>query len=1035
MQKLIELCMRRPIGVLMFVLFAVTLGLVSLSMVKLDLYPNIEFPTIMIMTSYEGVGPEEIEKLVTRPLEEAISAVPNVKKVNSTSSPGNSVIVAECNYGTDMDFTNLKMRERIDLVKRALPTDASDPIIFKMDPSMIPIVFWGMSSPKGLAEATRLAEDKIKPRLERIPGVASVSISGGLTREIQVLLSADKLAFYKISPDFIAQAITRENINLPGGVVNEGRNELTLRTIGEFSSVEEFKSIKITLPSGAIIPLQELAEIKDTYHQRKQLSRINGDESLMIIIMKESDANTVLVTREVRKAWNETQQQIGNQAKVYKVFEQAEFIESSLKNVTQNAVIGGLLAVLILYFFLRSVRSTLIISVAIPISIIITFAMIYFSKLTLNLVSMGGLALGIGMLVDNAIVVLESIQRHREEGYNALEAATNGASEVGLAITASTLTTIIVFAPVLFVEDISAQIFKEMAYTVSFSLVASLVVALTVIPTLSAKIMNFSFKQHQVKTQTNDDLRLGKIEQIYRNMLTWAINHRKRVVLFAFLTFILGIVPFFLGIKMEFMPSIGQKEFTVGFELPLGTNLETTDSVARQIESIMRKTPQVEMVFSIIGSSGFGFGSNSEESEKGSVYVTMEKGTEKPMEQLLEDARSALKGMPGVKITVEEEQHGPNAGGAPIVINIEGPELEILGKLASDIENLIKSIPETREVETNWKTGRPELQLRINRERAGAYGLSASTIASTIQTAFKGSAASKIRLSGEEYDIFLQLKSDDRQTIRDLEKIYVQSSTGNVIPLKEVVIFTPTKGPSQITRENQSRQVQVNSKFIGTDLGKIANRIEQEIKKEIVFPNNYRFSMGGQVKSMQDSNSALLIAFLLAIFFVYMVITVQYENLIHPLAIMGTLPLTLFGVTWSLFLTGHTLNVTSFIGVIMLAGIVVNNAIVLVDYIETLRSRGLSRREAILKAGPTRLRPVLMTTLTTILGLIPLAIGKGDGGMLNASLAVVVIGGLSFCTLLTLVIIPVVYSILDDIATWTKRKILHKSAQSLEYHR
>ncbi len=1019
----------------MFVLFAVTLGIVSLSMVKLDLYPNIDYPMIMIMTSYEGVGPEEIEKLVTRPLEEAISAVPNVKTVTSTSSPGNSIIRAECNYGTDMDFTNLKMRERIDLVKRVLPTDANDPIIFKIDPSMFPIVFWGMSSPKGLAEATRLAEDKIKPRIERIPGIASVSLNGGLTREIQVLLSADKLAFYKISPDYIAQAIAKENINLPGGVVNEGRNELTLRTIGEFSSVDEFRAIKITLPNGAIIPLLELAEIKDTYHERKQLSRINGEESLMIIIMKESDANTVLVTREVRKAWNEIQQQIGNQAEIYKVFEQAEFIESSLKNVTQNALIGGLLAVLILYFFLRSFRSTFIISVAIPISIIITFAMVYFSKLTLNLVSMGGLALGVGMLVDNAIVVLESIQRHREEGYSAFEAATMGASEVGLAITASTLTTIIVFAPVLFVEDFSAQIFKEMAYTVSFALIASLVVALTVIPTISAKIMNFSLKKKsQVELPEDDDLRLGKVEQFYRSMLNLAINHRGMVVLIAFLTFILGFVPFFLGIKMELMPSIGQKEFTVGFELPLGTNLKTTDGVARKIESIIRKTPQVEMVFSIIGSSGFGFGSNSEETEKGSVYVTMEKGTEKPMEELLEDARAALKGMPGVKITVEEEQHGPTGGGAPIAVNIEGPELGTLSKLASEIEAIIKSIPETREVDTNWETGRPELQLRINRERAGAYGLSAAAIASTIQTAFKGSTASKIRLSGEEYDIFLQLKPTDRQTIRDLEKLYVQSSTGTVIPLKEVVIFSPAKGPSQITRENQTRQVQVSSKFVGKDLGKIANTIEQKIKDDIVFPNNYRFSMGGQVKSMNDSNKALLLAFLLAIFFVYMVIAVQYENLVHPLAIMGTLPLTLFGITWSLYLTGHTLNVTSIIGVIMLAGIVVNNAIVLVDYIETLRNRGLSRREAILKAGPIRLRPVLMTTLTTILGLVPLAIGKGDGGMLNASLAVVVIGGLSFCTLLTLIVIPVVYSILDDFSKWTKKAIFHKLS-GVEYHR
>lgn len=1020
----------------MFVLFALTLGIISFFMVKLDLYPNIDFPTILVMTTYEGVGPEEIEKLVTRPLEEAISSVPNIKKVTSTSSQSSSFIVAECNYGTDMDFTNLKIRERIDLAKRNLPDDINDPLIFKMDPSMIPIVFWGMSSPKGLAEATRIAEDIIKPRLERIPGVASVSIGGGLTREIQVQLSADKLAFYRISPDYVAQKIASDNINLPGGNINEGRNQLTIRTIGEFKSVDEINNLKITLPNGSIIPLRELGDIKDTYHERKQLSRINGEESLMIVIMKESDANTVLVTREVRKAWNELQAQIGKQATVYKVFEQAEFIESSLNNVTENAIIGGILAVIILYMFLRSIRSTIVISLAIPISIIITFAMIHFSKMTLNLVSMGGLALGVGMLVDNAIVVLESIQRYREDGYPPLQAAIQGASEVGLAITASTLTSIIVFAPVLFVEDISAQIFKEMAFTVSFALIASLVVALTVIPTLSSKIMTVLRKKENkpIAASDNNEFRLGKIEKIYRHMLDWAVNHRVKVILICIAVFFLGILPFFpqLGIKMEFMPPIGQKEFTISFELPLGTNLETTNAVAQKIESIMEKKPNVEMVYSIVGSSGFGFSSSSEESEKGSVYVTMEKGTETPMEELLEDARRSLQGMPGVKINVEEQSNGPGGASAPIVVNIEGPELDVLSKLAGEVETLIQSIPDTREVTTNWETGRPELQLRINRERANAYGLSAASIASTVQTAFKGSAATQIRLDGEEYDIFLQLRPDDRQNIKDLERLFVQSSSGIAVPLKEVVSFIPAQGPTKITRENQTRQVQVSCKFVGKDLGGLANTIESRIKKEIIFPKNYSFSMGGQVKNMRESNIALLGALILAVLFVYMVIAIQYDNLIHPLAIMGTLPLTIFGVSWSLYLTGHTLNVTSIIGVIMLAGIVVNNAIVLVDYIETLRRRGLSRREAILKAGPTRLRPVLMTTLTTVLGLIPLALGRGDGGMLNASLAVVVIGGLSFCTLLTLIAIPIIYSILDDMAIWVKKVIFHR-ADTIEY--
>jgi HAE1 family hydrophobic/amphiphilic exporter-1 len=1037
MKNFIQLCVRRPVGVIMFVLFVVVVGLVSLSMLKYDLYPNIVFPNIMIMTTYEGVGPEEVEKLVTRPLESAVSAVPNVKKVTSTSATGSSIIVAECNYGTDMDFTNLKMRERIDMVKRKLPSGVENPIIFKMDPAMMPIIFWAMSSPKGLVDATHLAEDKVKSRLEQIPGVASVSITGGLVREIKVLLNADKLAFYKVSPSYISQALAGENLNLPGGVVNEGRNEITVRTIGEFQTIEEIKSLKITLPNGIVLPLQELAEIKDAYHDRKQFARINGDESVMILIMKESDANTVLVTREARKALAGLQKELGNQAHITKVFEQAEFIENSINSVAQNALVGGFLAIFILYLFLRSVRSTLVIGVAIPISIIITFAMIYFSKLTLNLVSMGGLALGVGMLVDNAIVVLESIQRYREEGHEAVEAATGGAAEVGLAITASTLTTIIVFAPILFVENIAAQIFKELAFVVSFSLMASLVVALTVIPTISAKVMKikFSKKDSASAANNNQPYRLGKVEKTYHNILNWAITHRGKIVLLAVLAFFLGFVPFALGIKMEFMPQMGQKEYMVDFELPLGTNLETTDAVAKNIEAYLRKQPYTEMVFSTIGSgNGFSFGSSSEDSEKGSVYVMMEKSCPTSLDDLLEKTRNGLKGMPGVKINVHLEENGISGSGSPIEVNIEGPELDLLQKLAAQVKEVIQSVPNTREVDTSWQTGRPELQLKILRDRANAYGISTSTIANAIQTSFKGTAATQIRLSGEEYDIFVQLRPEDRQARMDLERLYVFSSNGTAIPLKEVVQFVAAKGPTQITRENQTRQVKVTSQIMGSDLKKISDQIKQRIQSEIIFPNNYSFSMGGQVKDMNESNASLAIAFLLAVFFVYMVIAVQYENLIHPLAILGTLPLTFFGVSWSLYLTGKSFSVTAFIGVIMLAGIVVNNAIVLVDYIETLRSRGLSRREAILKAGPTRLRPVLMTTLTTVLGLLPLALGFGDGGALNSAMAVVVIGGLSLCTLLTLVVIPVVYSLLDDFAGWTKRKVFHR-VNSVEYHR
>ena len=946
------------------------------------------------------------------------------------------MVMAECNFGTDMDFTNLKMRERIDMIKQYLPEGAEEPMLFKFDPSMMPIVFYGISSPKGIADATRLADNKIKNRLERVPGVASVSLMGSLTREIQILLSTEKMNFYHISPSFLIQTLRGENLNLPGGIVKSGKNEMVLRTIGEFQSVEDLKSVKITLPNGSIIPLQEIAEIRDTYHEQKQYSRINGENSIMMMLMKESDANTVLVTREVRKVLNELQTELEGQIKFNKIFEQADYIEKSLNNVTQNALIGALLAVLVLYFFLRSFRSTFIISVAIPISIILTFAAIYFSNMTLNLVSMGGLALGVGMLVDNAIVVLEVIFRYREEGHNALTAATEGTSEIAMAITASTLTSIVVFVPILFVEGIASQIFKEMALTVSFSLGASLIVALTVIPMLSSKLMAIKTGSKTLKKIKQGDYRLGKVEKIYRRLLSMAVNNRGKIVLFAFILFVLGLLPFVFGmVKTNFTPSMGDKEYNVNITMPLGTSLETTDNLVRQIESYLISLPESDLTFALVGaSSGFSLGSSGE-SERASLTVVMKAKSKKTVDEMVEEVRQNIIKYPGAKINVTKQEQGGFGGGSPVQINIEGPDLNTLKSLADQIKEIVKQVPGTREVNSSWEDGRPELQLRVNRQRATAYGISPSTIAGTVQAAFQGAVATQIRLAGEEYDVLLQLKEEDRQNETDIKKLYLPTSTGGMAPLTEVVDFLQTTGPNKIRRENQTRQVQVSSQIIGNDLGKITGKIKDRIKQEVILPPNYDIIFAGNIKEMQEAFGALALALLMAIVLVYIVIAIQYENLVHPLAIMGSLPLTLFGISWSLSLTGRIFDVSAFIGVIMLSGIVVNNAIVLVDYIETLRSRGMERTEAILEAGPTRLRPVLMTTLTTVLGLVPLALGIGEGAEMNVSMATVVIGGLTFSTILTLVIIPIIYSVLDDFASWAKRAILHKAGVTIEYHR
>lgn len=1034
MKKLIDICVRRPIAVTMLTLFVIVLGFVSVSKLKLDLYPKIDFPVMMIFTNYEGAGPEEIENLITRPIESAVSAVPNVKKVTSDSSQGSSTVLVECNYGTNMDFTNLKMRERIDLIKDTLPEDADEPVIFKFDPSMMPIVFYGFSSPKGLAEATRLVKDKVKVELERVPGVASVQIMGELEREIKVKLSAERMAFYKVSPTYLVESLKSQNSNLPGGVIDSGKNELVVRTLGEFQTVDEVKSLKIVLPGGGIIPLQEVADIEDSYHEQKQYSRINGKTSLLFMVMKESDANTVLVTREVRKTLNRLKDELKNKATFYRVFEQAEYIEKSIDNVKDNAISGGLLAILVLFVFLRNIRSTFVIGVTIPVSIIATFALIYFSNMTLNLVSMGGLALGIGMLIDNSVVILEVIHRYHEEGHDVLSAAVEGTSEVSQAITASTLTSIVVFVPILFVEGITAQIFREMALTVSYVQVTSLFVAITLIPMLASKMMTANLKK-KAAGKVIKEYRLGALEKMYRIALEWALNHRKQTVIIAFILFILGFIPFFTGLKTDFTPTMGEKEYNVSIEMPLGTNLETTDKVARQIEKELLHFPETDLLFSMVGSSSnFGAGSGGE-SEQAQIMVTVKEKTKESLNEIIEKVRKKVTGIPGATVKVAVEDHGGMSGsGAPIEINIEGSDLTVLQQLADQVSNLVKSVPGTREVSTNWKTGSPQLQLRVDRQRANAYGLTPVEIAGAVQTAFQGTAATQIRLKGEEYDLFLQLQKADRMHYKDIEKLFVVSQSGLSIPITEVVKFELTKGPNKITRENQTRQIQITAQIHDRDLGAVSQDIQSKIDREIIVPSNYNIVLSGKVKEMREAFSALFLAFLGAAFLVYMVIAIQYENLIHPLAIMGTVPLSLFGITWSLFLTGRTFDVSAFIGVIMLVGIVVNNGIVLVDYIETLRSRGQHRREAILEAGPTRLRPVLMTALSSVIGLFPMALGIGEGAELNVSMATVVIGGLTFCTMLTLVVIPIVYSILDDWATWTRKTVFRKT-EVVEYHR
>ncbi|NPV44629.1 MAG: efflux RND transporter permease subunit [Firmicutes bacterium] len=1018
--KLPSYAVDRPVTTFMVVLMVIILGVVSLGRLTIDLFPNMTFPAAVVITTYEGVGPKEIESLVTRPIEEALGTVQNVKNITSSSQMGVSMVVAEFNWGTDMDFASLQMREKVDLYKRMFPSGVDSPMIFKFDPAMMPIMYFGISGDMDQAGLKAFAEDVVKNRLERLEGVASVELSGGLVREIQIVVDHEKLKGYNLSLNQVIQALQAENLNLPGGKVDDGKKELVVRTVGEFTDIDEIKDIVINTSQGISVPLRDIADVRDTFKDVETFARMNGKPSVGISVQKQTDHNTVRVANRINEELKRIQAE-HPEVQVYTVFDQSDFIKKVINSLVQNGIMGAFLAVLILLIFLRNFRTTLIISTAIPISVIATFILIHFAGLTLNIMSLGGLALGIGMLVDNSIVVLENIFRFRQEGYSRIDAAKAAAEEVGTAVIASTLTTAAVFLPIVYVEGLASVLFKEMALTVSFSLFASLIVSLTLIPVMSSKILKVSGADEMVKRGIMNRVFIlwqnffDGLTQKYAQLLRWSIRHRKLVLVAAAGAFVLSFafVPF---IGMEFIPKMDEGTFNIEVEMPTGTRLLETDEVFREIEDYLAGIPEVESIFVSGGmTEGMNFSSGS---EVGVARVKLVPRAERKRStnEIIEQVRQRLREIPDVEIKVQAQDSmtGGFGSGAPISIEIKGDDLNRLREIAEEVAYEVSKVEGTREVESSIREGKPEVQVKVNRQKAASLGLSAYQVASTVEAAVQGKVATRYKISGDEIDIRVRLDRDSASTLSDLKQVTITSPAGFQLPLEDVADLVIEEGPRVINRKNQVRLATVTSQIAGRDLGSITRDIQAGLRN-LAVPEGYQIEFGGENKEMVEAFMNLLLALVLAVLLVYMILASQFESLLHPFTIMFSVPLAFIGVSLGLFITGRTLNVPSFIGIIMLSGIVVNNAIVLVDYINTLRRRGMDRDEAILKAGPIRLRPILMTALTTILAMFPLALGLGEGAEVRAPMATVVIGGLTFSTLLTLVIVPVIYTVFDDV--------------------
>ena len=1016
-----ELSIKRPVTIIMVMLMIVVFGVVSFIKSPMDLLPSMNIPMAVIMTDYEGVGSEEVENFVTKPIESAVSTVSNMKSVSSQSSEGSSIVIVEFNDGTDMDFAALDMRERIDMIKEFLPDGASNPMVIKINPDMLPIAQIGISSTnKNEIELKNFVEDNIKNRLERIEGVASISLSGGLTKEITVNMDRTKMENYKLSINQVAGTLQMENINLPSGVVEHGDRNLNVRSKGEFNSIREIENIPIVLPQGSVIYIRDIAMVEEGYKDKSSINRMDGEDSIGLTIQKEATANTLEVTKRIKKEINDIIKENAD-VNIQLAFDQGIFVEQAINGVIENGIVGAILAMLILFLFLKSIRPTLVIVISIPISVISTFILLYISNTTLNMISMGGLALGVGMMVDNAIVVLENIYRHRKEGKNRFEAALTGTKEVGGAIIASTLTTVVVFVPIVFTEGLAAEVFKEMALTVTFSLVASLAVALTIVPMLSSKMLNMSNKKEGktpvfFKVIDKWDRVINGLDNIYRVALKGVLNSRLITIILTVIISAASIATvYFIG--TEFIPGTDQGLFTVSINMGDGVVIEETDEVVKKVEEIIANIPEAEIVFATVGGSSSNVMSLGIESSSASVDVTLAPLSKrsKSTSEIVEMVRNEVEKIPGADITVADAGMDMLAMmGSPIVVQIYGDDLNELSKIADEVKDIVENVEGTRQVESSISKGRLEAGVYVNRDKASLYGLSTMQVASAISTSLQGQVATRYRIEGDEIDVRLKFPDEISKTYQSLNNISVLSPLGVNVPLGEVVEIKLEEGPVNITRRNQTRYVTVSADLFGRDVGSVNSEIQEKLN-ELDLPYGYYTYIGGENEQIVESFESLAKALLLSILLIYMVMAAQFESLSQPFIIMFSVPLAFSGAAFGLFITGRTLNVASFIGVIMLSGIVVNNAILLVDYINNLRESGMERDEAILKAGPTRLRPILMTTLTTILGLIPLSLGVGEGAEIQAPLATVVMFGLALSTLLTLLIIPVIYTLFDDL--------------------
>ncbi len=1007
-------------------------GTIAYNNLELAMTPNVDLPVALVMCSYTGAAPEEMEELVTKPIEEQLATITGVDTITSQSSSGSSMVAVQFVDGTDIDDAINDMRDRLERVRAMLPDDANDPSIMKMDMNAQSIMVGVTSDKYDIDTLYNLLDENVSSMFEKIDGVSSVSLSGGTDTEVRIIVDQNKMQNYGITMSTISAALSAENRNLPSGSLKQGSTDISLRTVGEFSSVEDIKNTIITTKTGSHIMIKDVAEVKETEKDKDSRSLINGKDGCLYSLAKQSDANIVTVSHNIQRTMEQIKKQYPD-FELTMLTNTADYIELGINNMVSTAFQAAFIAIFVLLIILRSVRMSLIIGVSIPTSIFATFALMYLNGMSLNMMSLGGVVIAIGMLVDNSVVVLENIFKKKSEGLSAFDAAHKGASEVSMAITASTLTTVAVFLPLTFMPGTMGDLMKEISYTVCFALVASLVTALTFVPMASAVLMRHEENKKGGgrlsafidKLDNGMGVLLDKLDRGYAKLITMCLNHRIRSVVAIIAVFVASLMCVPL-VGSDLMASTDEGAVSVTATLPNGTDYETSEEYLNKLLERIGDVPETETMYAMVGGGMMGLSTGT------SVTLYYDVGDKedrtRSSEEIADDIESKLQNIAGCEIEVSDG--GMSMGslaGSGFNVQIKGDDNDTLREISNDLIEDLSKIPNAENVESSLDDASAEASIVINRAKAAQYGLNTSTIATAISSANSGSVATEYKTNGTEIDVRIMYPDEDIEYMKDLNNLTVTSPTGVSVPLTEVASVEMGESALSIRRENQQKYIELTGEIKGLD-GAAQREQVQQVLDNYVFPEGYTYEFGGLMEMMQDTFSDLFTCIVVAILLVYMVMASQFESFVYPFIIMFSMPMSITGGILGLLVTGNSLTASAYMGLIMLVGMVVNNGIVLVDHTNQLLEADaeLGVNEALAEAGRDRLRPILMTTLTTVIGMLPVALAIGSGMETNQSLGIVIVFGLTIGTLITLLFIPLLYSGINSLKNKVRRNKEHK---------